>query len=371
MADVKRDYYELLGVARSADEKAIKDAFRAAARKWHPDRNKSPEAVERFKEISEAYGVLSDADKRRRYDRGGHAAVDGGGFSGDVDLGDLFGFGGGSIFDTLFGGGGRRRQQRHSGPRPGRNATIEVAVSLERIAEGGEEELRLSRRVECMACGGDGATPGTERRRCSGCRGTGQRVVERREGPMLFRQVVGCPTCQGAGTIVESPCERCDGAGRVAEEEVLRLKIPAGIPDGMALRVPGRGEESEDPGGIPGDLHVVVHGRDPRFERRGAHLVTTEAVSIVDLALGVSLNVATPTGSVRVHVPAGTQHGATLKVRGAGLPEFREAGRGDLYVGVEARVPVDVSPAERELYERLRELEQARLAEQEDDEDDD
>lgn len=369
MAEAKRDYYEVLGVGRDADDAALKGAFRKLAREWHPDRNQSTDAEERFKEISEAYGVLSDANKRQTYDRFGHRGLEGGGGgAGFGDFGDVFG-GFGSIFDTIFGGGGRGRQQqrRHTGPRPGRNATIEIAVSLERVAEGGSEQLKLVRRSECHSCGGTGAKPGTEPKRCSGCRGSGQRVVERREGAMLFRQVVGCPTCGGTGTVIEKPCKACKGEGRVDQEEVLELKIPVGIADGTVLRVPGRGEPSEDPGGIPGDLHVVVHGRDERFTRRGAHLLVSEQVSAVDAALGTKVTLKTPAGRVEFEVPAGTQHGTTLHVRGAGLPEFRAAGRGDLFVGVEIVVPVDLSVAELQLYERLRELGRARRAAEGDD----
>ncbi|TNF25701.1 MAG: molecular chaperone DnaJ [Deltaproteobacteria bacterium] len=370
MAEAKRDYYEVLGVERGADDGELKKAFRKLAREWHPDRNQSPGAEDRFKEISEAYGVLSDAQQRAAYDRYGHAGLGGGGGGGggfNQDFSDIFGGGFGSIFDSLFGGGGGRRQQRRpSGPRPGRNATIEIAVSLDRIAHGGTEQLKLVRRAECHVCGGTGAKPGTEPKRCTGCRGTGQRVVERREGPMLFRQVVGCPTCGGSGTVVEHPCEGCKGDGQVDQEETLELKIPVGIADGAVLRVPGRGEASEDPGGIPGDLHVVVHARDERFVRRGAHLGVTEPLSAVMATLGTTLVIDTPNGPVEVDVPAGTQHGTTLHVGGAGLPEFRSSGRGDLFVTVEVEVPVDLSVEEQALYEQLADLERARRAAEDD-----
>jgi len=368
MAEAKRDYYEVLGVARDADDAALKKAFRKMAREWHPDRNQSAEAEDRFKEISEAYGVLSDAQKRQTYDRFGHAGLAGGGGGGGgyQDFSDIFGGGFGSIFDSLFGGGGRQRQRRPSGPRPGRNATIEIAVSLERVALGGTEQLKLVRRAECHMCGGNGAKPGTEPKRCNACRGTGQRVVERREGPMLFRQVVGCPTCGGNGSVVDHPCESCNGDGQVDQEETLELKIPVGIADGAVLRVPGRGEPSEDRGGIPGDLHVVVHARDERFVRRGAHLGVTEQLSAVMATLGTTLTVETPTGPVELDVPAGTQHGTTLHVAGAGLPEFRSHGKGDLFVTVEVEVPVDLSVEEQALYEQLRDLELARRAEDDD-----
>ena len=369
MAEAKRDYYEVLGVPRGADDKALKDAFRKAARQWHPDRNTAPEAEDRFKEISEAYNVLSDADKRAVYDRYGHRGLEGGGGGGGGggfgDFGDIFGGGGGfgSIFDQIFGGGGgRSHARRPSGPRPGRNAQIEIAISLERVAKGGVEELKLVRRAECMTCGGSGAKPGTEPKKCSACRGSGQRVVEQRQGPMLFRQVVGCSVCDGAGTIIDKPCEGCKGEGRVNRDETLELKIPVGITDGAVLRVPGRGEPSEDPGGIPGDLHVVVHARDERFNRQGAHLGLTEHVSVADAALGTTLEIETPLGVVDVPVPAGTQHGTTLKVRGGGLPEFKSSGRGDLFVGIEIVVPVDLNIDERRLYEQLRKIERARRA---------
>jgi molecular chaperone DnaJ len=354
MVTAQRDYYEILGVPRDADQKAIKDAFRALALKYHPDRNKEPGAEERFKEIAEAYAVLSDPKKRSEYDTRGFAGV--AGFSPE----DLFG---GIDFDTLFSGlgfdfagGPFDRFFRHrAGPEPGANLEVELVVPLDRVAAGGEETVRVSRVSSCASCGGSGAAAGTTPRTCATCGGTGQQTTSRRGRGVTFQRVTTCPACTGRGTVIDKPCSSCAGQGRAPKEETLTIKIPPGIDDGMALRVPGHGMAGQEPGSPPGDLYVVVHsGPDTRFERRGADLWRTETIDVTDAVLGTRVDVPTLDGSVNMAIPPGTQPDTVLRLRGKGLPHFGAPGRGDLKVLVRVKIPDRLSRAERDLYERLR-----------------
>ncbi len=355
MAESRRDYYEVLGVARDADAKAIKDAFRALALKYHPDRNKAPDAEARFKEIAEAYAVLSDPAKRAEYDARGHAGV--AGFSaedlfGGIDFEDLlsgFGLGpGADIFARFFGGRGRR------GPAPGEDLQIRLVVPLERILTGGEEMVRYPRPVTCPTCHGSGAKPGTEPRACPDCGGSGRKVVSRKEGGVSFQQITPCPRCQGRGRIIDHPCPTCGGRGVVDKEERIEVRIPPGAEEGMALRIPGKGLPSADAGGAAGDLYVVIQTLpDPRFERLGADLGRTEMIGVAEASLGTMLRVPTLEGAVDVSVPPGTQPDAVLRLRGKGLPVFGSKGRGDMLVRVQVRVPERLSPKERKLYEEL------------------
>jgi molecular chaperone DnaJ len=351
----KRDYYEALGVPRNADEKAIKDAFRKLAMQYHPDRNKEPGAEERFKEIAEAYAVLSDPRKRADYDSGGFAGV--AGFSPE----DLFG---GIDFESIFGGmdlgfgGGlfqRFTGRKRRGPRRGADIEIEAVVPLERIARGGEETVRYHRVAPCKECGGSGAKPGTQPRACSTCGGTGQKTSSRREQGVFIRQSSTCPDCRGRGSFVDSPCRACAGAGQVQREESIAVKIPAGAEDGLALRVPAKGYASDEPGGAAGDLMIVVRAaHDERFERDGADLWRLEEIAAADAVLGAEIPVPTLDGTITVKVPAGTQPGSQLRLRGKGLPRFGERGSGDLYVRLAVRLPERLSAEERRLWEKLR-----------------
>jgi molecular chaperone DnaJ len=354
-AAAKRDYYEVLGVPRNANEKAIKDAFRKLAMQYHPDRNKEPGAEERFKEIAEAYAVLSDPRKRADYDAGGFASV--AGFSPE----DLFG---GIDFESIFGGldlgfgaslferfMGRERHRR----RPGADIEIEAVVPLERIARGGEETVRYHRVAACSECKGSGAKPGTQPRNCSTCGGSGQTTSDRREHGVFIRQSSTCPDCRGRGSFIDSPCQACAGAGQVRREESIAVKIPAGAEDGLALRVPAKGYASDEPGGAPGDLLIVVRAaRDARFERDGPDLWRLEEISAADAVLGAEIPVPTLDGTITVKVPPGTQPGSQLRVRGKGLPRFGERGSGDLYVRLAVRLPERLSAEERRLWEKLR-----------------
>jgi molecular chaperone DnaJ len=349
----------VLGVPRSADEKAIKDAFRKLALQYHPDRNKEPGAEERFKEIAAAYAVLSDPKKRAEYDARGFAGV--AGFSpqdlfGGIDFEDIFGglnfdFGGG-LFDTFFG-------RRAAGPPRGANIEVRLTVQLERILTGGEERLRYRRPVACPTCRGARAKPGTQPRKCERCGGSGRQVStsERKRGVTL-RQITTCPACRGEGTIIDQPCPECSARGQVEREETLTVKVPPGIEEGAALRVPGHGMPSAHAGGMPGDLFVIVHSvEDSRFERANAELWRTETVNVADAVLGTKLKVPTLDGApVTVTVEPGTQPDTILRLRGKGLPEFGRRGRGDLLVRLRVRVPERPSAEERALYERLRGL---------------
>ena len=357
MPATRRDYYEVLGVARDASHKAIKDAFRSLAMKYHPDRNKAPDAEEKFKEIAEAYAVLSDPGKRAQYDHGGFAGV--ADFTaedlfGGIDFGDIFGdmgfgfdFGAGGIFDRLF-------RHRRPGPARGQDLEVELRVPLERIDTGGEETLRYSRAVRCATCGGSGAKPGTEPRRCEACGGSGHRVIshdqKREKGSVRFQQVTLCPECDGRGTLIDHPCPDCQGRGQVEKEEALKVQIPAGIEEGTALRIRGHGMPGETASAPPGDLFVTVRSApDARFERVGADLWRRETLEVVDAVLGTRLQVPTLTGEVEVRVPSGTQPDEVLRLRGKGLPRFEESGRGDLNLRIEVQIPEQLSAEERSL----------------------
>jgi molecular chaperone DnaJ len=363
-ATAQRDYYEVLGVPRDADAKRIKDAFRELALKYHPDRNKSPDAEERFKEIAEAYAVLSDPRKRADYDARGFAGV--AGFTpedlfGGIDFGDIFGdagfgldfgFGGGGLFERLFG-------RRRAGRAHGQDLQVELTLPLETIARGGEETVRYARPVACPRCHGTGAEPGSAPRTCPTCGGSGRKVLTREErrgeGAVRFQQITVCPECGGRGTIVDKPCRECRGEGRVEKQESLKVSIPPGAEEGMALRIPGHGLPGPEPGGAPGDLYVIVTSApDARFARNGADLWRTETVSVADAVLGTALKAPTLDGAVEVTVPPGTQPGQILRLRGKGLPVFGARGRGDLNLRIEVRIPERLTAEERALYEKLR-----------------
>lgn len=348
----------MLGVARDADEKAIKDAFRKLALQYHPDRNKEPGAEERFKEIAAAYAVLSDRKKRAEYDARGFAGVAGFSpqdlFSG-INFEDIFGglnfdFGGG-LFDTFFG----RRAAR---PPRGANIEVELAVPLERILTGGEETLRYRRLAVCPTCRGSRAKPGKPPRKCDKCGGSGRQVKSQRQKGVMLQQITTCPACGGEGTVIDQPCPECSGRGQVEREETLIVNIPPGIEEGTALRVPGHGMPSGDARGVAGDLFVIVRSvPDPRFDRVDSELWRTEMVEVPDAVLGTTLKVPTLDGAaVAVTVAPGTQPETVLRLRGKGLPEYDRRRRGDLLLRLKVHVPERPSTEERKLYERLRAL---------------
>lgn len=349
-----RDYYEILGVERQADAEAIKKAYRRLALKYHPDRNAGDtEAEERFKEAAEAYAVLSDPDKRARYDRFGRAGLGAqGGFRGfdpetfsdfaDV-LGDLFGFG--SIF-----GGGRRR----AGPRPGDDLRFDLEIDFEEAVFGLETRIQVPRLERCGDCGGSGAEGSDGIRTCSDCGGRGQ--VAFQQG--FFTIARTCSACRGAGRRIVKPCPGCRGAGRIPKERTLTVKIPPGVDDGTRLRLSGEGEASPS-GGPPGDLYVVLSVRDhERFTRSGTTLHCDLDVTFSQAALGTT--VAVPLldgGSEERALPAGIETGHTIRLPGHGVPELGGRGRGDLVATIRVRTPRKLTAEQRELFERLADLE--------------
>ncbi len=345
-----RDYYEVLGVAPNATDDEIKRAFRALARQYHPDANPDdPAAVERFKEINQAYETLRDPERRRRYDMfgpdGAAAGTSGAPFgAGQFGLNDLFdAFFGGDIFD---GGGGARGQ---AGPMRGADAEVVVDLTLEDVVNGARKTLDLHMPVECERCNGSGCAPGTHPARCSACEGTGEVRQVRRS---LLGQLVTaapCATCNATGQVIPNPCDVCRGAGRVAGEKSIDVEVPRGIEDGQRLRLSGRGPAAPR-GGPAGDLYVAVRvAPHPDFERRGDELWHTQPISIVQAALGTQLELPTLDGPQPLTIPAGTQPGTRLRLRGLGAPSLRSGRRGDLVVEVNVVVPTDLSAEEAEM----------------------
>ena len=364
MAPEQRDYYEVLGVSRDADAKAVKDAFRELALKYHPDRNKSPDAEARFKEIAEAYAILSDPKKRADYDARGFAGV--ADFSAEdlfsgIDFGDIFGdmgfdIGGGGLFNSFF-----RRHRRPSGPAKGSDLEVRLTIPLEKVNTGGEETVRFTRPMSCPTCHGARVKPGTEPRKCESCNGTGKQVTTRQQtkdqGSISFQQITICPVCHGQGTFIDHPCETCHGRGEIEKDDNISVTIPAGVDEGTALRIPAHGLPSEDVGGEPGDLYVFVRSKpDLRFERHGADLWRMEVIEIPDAVLGTKLEIPTLDGTVNVTVPAGSQQDEVLRIKGKGLPVFGAQMKGDINIRLQLHVPEKLTSEEKSLYEKLREL---------------
>ena len=346
-----QDHYETLGVSRDASAEDIKKAYRRLARKLHPDINPDPAAAERFKQVTEAYEVLSDDRKRREYDQGG--ASDGG----------AFGFG--DVFDAFFGQGTSRRRGPRSRRQPGEDALVHLDVSLRDVVFGAEKQLHVDSAVVCPTCDGDGCAPGTHPKTCTMCHGTGvtQQQVRSLLGTMVTESP--CPMCRGYGTVIETPCPDCRGQGRVRTEEDLTVPIPAGIESGMRLHLAGRGEVG--PGGGPrGDLYVEVHVKDDDvFARDGDDLRCTLEVPLADAVLGTSLDVDTLDGAVPVTVRAGVQSGDVLTIPDHGVTRLRTEKRGDLRIDVRVITPTKLSSAERRLVEdfaKARRNDRARVA---------
>lgn len=337
----KRDYYEVLGVPRSADAAELKKAYRKLALELHPDRNPgNKEAEARFKEASEAYQVLSDAEKRVVYDRFGHAGARGAGFSGGfANVGDIFSAFS-DIFGDIFSGSGAPARS------PGRGADLETQVdlTLAEVATGVTRELKIPRRKNCPTCRGTGAAAGSKRERCPQCRGRGQ--VVHSQGFLMISTT--CPNCRGEGEVVKNPCEPCDGSGGIIVEEKLQVAIPKGVDDGSTLRLAGRGEAAQR-GGHVGNLYVVIRVLpDPRFERDGPDLHTEAAISFPQAALGDTITVETLGGPADANVPAGTQPGEAVVLRGKGLPKLQDRGHGDLIVHLRVVVPTQLSLEQEE-----------------------
>jgi molecular chaperone DnaJ len=362
MEATQRDYYQVLGVERDADETAIKNAYHKLAMKWHPDRNKSPEAADRFKEIATAYAILKDPKKRSRYDSMGMEGVSH--FThedlfGGLDLGNLFGdmgfgFGGGSIFDRMF-GGTRRAQQRNQGE----NLHINIEVPLDLIHRGGKHEFTVSHPTSCSTCNGYGTADGNAPPLCEACKGSGRRVEarqENREGQHIqFQQVKICPVCHGKGVEISQACKTCSGYGKVEKQETLKITIPAGIEEGTVMKVAGHGLPGNSPQQSPGDLEVSIHScSDLRFQRRGADLWRPETVEAIDAMLGTEITVPTLGRDIKVKIPPGTQPDDVLRIKGKGLSRYRADGSGDLNLRIIVHIPEQLEKTDREALEAIR-----------------
>ncbi len=349
MAD-KRDYYEILGVDKNADEAAIKKAYRALAKKYHPDMNPGDKDAEaKFKEASEAYAVLSDAEKRRQYDQYGHAAFGGGGAGGGFDfnfsgdMSDIFG----DIFGDFFGGGRSRRSS--NGPMKGANLRTSVRIKFEEAVFGCEKEIEITLKDECPKCHGTGAKEGTQPVTCSKCGGKGQVMYTQQSLFGAMRSVQTCPDCHGIGKIVKDKCPDCAGSGYISGRKKIQVTIPAGIDDGQSIRIAGKGEPGAN-GGQRGDLLVEVNVmRHPIFQRQDYNLYSTAPISFVQAALGGDVRISTIDGDVLFPIKAGTQTDTKIRLKGKGVPSLRNKNlRGDQYVTLVVQVPEKLSAAQKE-----------------------
>ena len=370
MSGNKRDYYEVLGVQRSANKEEIKNSYRKLALQYHPDRNKSPGAEEKFKEISEAYAVLSDDEKRKRYDTYGHVGAEEVFRGSEANFDEVFrdmGFGGfRDIFEQIFGGGGRggfgsARNDPFGfgfsfggGRKKGRDIIYDVELSLEEVLKGRKDEIELPKLEKCSNCGGSGSAPGTKPRKCSVCNGQGQtRRVYSQNRFSTFVSLEPCRTCQGQGEIIDKPCTVCSGSGRFKKNKKLKLEIPAGVEDGMTLQLQGEGEPSEN--GIAGDLLIRVHVRPhPIFERlEDGHLLYNLNLKFTDLALGTDVKVPTLDGHEKLKIPQGTQPNTILNIRGKGLAHYGNYGRGDQLVRINVKIPTKLNDRQKLLLKEL------------------
>lgn len=352
MATEQRDYYEVLGIDRNADAQALKRAYRKLAMDYHPDRNPSADAAEKFKEINQAYEVLTDDQKRQAYDRFGHAGVDGAGAAGGFEGFTHFdGFG--DVFDAFFGGGGRRGGGRRRGPGRGADLRYNMRITFEEAVFGTEKEIEFQRQERCTRCAGQGAEPGTELTVCPECNGAGEL---RRSQQSIFGQFVNvsaCGRCAGEGRIVPNPCTDCRGTGRTRQPRKIVVKVPAGVDDGAQIRITNEGEAGPR-GGEAGNLYVVLGvAEHEHFQRVEDHIVLELPVNLAQASLGAELSIPTLDGEMELEIPAGTQSGEDFVIRGKGVPHLRGAGRGDMVVRVTVVVPESLTEKQRELLEEL------------------
>ncbi|MEK5390695.1 molecular chaperone DnaJ [Margalitia sp. FSL K6-0131] len=350
----KRDYYEVLGLEKNASKDEIKKAYRKLSKQYHPDINKAPDAADKFKEVKEAYEVLSDDNKRAHYDQFGHTDPNQGfgGFGGASDFGGFGGFE--DIFSTFFGGGGRRRDP--NAPRQGADLQYTMTLSFEDAVFGKETEIEIPREEECDTCHGSGAKPGTIPETCPHCHGSGQLNTEQNTpfGKIVNRRV--CNYCNGTGQLIKDKCRTCGGSGKVKKRRKINVKIPAGIDDGQQLRVSGQGEPGIN-GGPSGDLYVVFHVRDHEFfERDGDDIYCEVPITFTQAALGDEIEVPTLHGKVKLKVPAGTQTGTKFRLRGKGVPNVRGYGVGDQNIHVKVVTPTKLTDKQKQLLREFGEI---------------
>ncbi len=353
----KRDYYEVLGVPRTASEEEIKKAYKKLIKKYHPDLNPdSKTAEDKMKEINEAYDVLSDADKKSRYDQFGHAGMDGngfggGGFSGFGGFGSQGGFGGqgdfGDIFNMFFGGAGGGRGQ--SGPQRGADLRVDISITFEEAAKGAEKDIELTRLEHCDTCHGSGAASGSSPVTCPNCGGTGKVRVAQSTPFGQFQTVKTCSRCNGTGKIIDNPCKQCNGTGKVKKTRIIHIKVPQGVDTGSRLRMQSEGQAG-DLGGLPGDLYIYITVRPhPIFRRHEDDILCDYAISFVQAALGDEVEVPTIDGKVKLTVPEGTQNGTTFRLRGRGFPRLRGYGKGDQHVRIVVETPTRLSSSQKDM----------------------
>ena len=341
----KRDYYEVIGVQRGASTDEIRKAYRRLAREHHPDVSSEPDASDRFKEINEAYQILSDQDKRSTYDRFGHAAFEGnqGGFSGFPDFND--------IFESFFGGFGGARTR--TGPRPGDDLRASLTLTFEEAVFGVEKELQIEQLVTCDTCSGSGAEPGSQPVRCPECGGTGQVRSVRSSIFGSFVNVSACPRCYGSGELITKPCPECKGQQRVRAKKLVKVTIPPGVDDGTRVRLAGEGNSGTH-GGPPGHLYVFLSVKPHRyFKRRGNDIFLTLNINVAQAALGDKIKVPTLDGEAKLTVPAGTQTGETSRLKGHGVPYLRSEGRGDQLVTLFVATPGSLDAEQKRLFQEL------------------
>lgn len=341
------DYYEILGVSRDADQDKIKKAYRKLAKKHHPDRNKDdPQASEKFKEISEAYEILSDPDKRARYDQYGHSGIN----EDDFNFDDFArgGFGGfDDIFDMFFGGDAARRQRR--GPQRGSDLQYRLEISFEEAAKGTKKEITIPRTEECSTCGGSGAKPGSDVRTCPRCNGRGQIRVNQRTPFGQITQARTCDRCDGTGEIVSEPCPDCEGTGKVRRHRNLTVNIPAGVDTGSKLRMSGEGEAG-DRGAASGDLYIIIKVKPHEiFDRKGDDIYCEVPINFVQAILGDEIQVPTLDGKVKFKIPEGAQPGTTFRLKNKGIPHLNGYGNGDEYIKAKVVIPKSLSQEQKDL----------------------
>ena len=352
-----RDYYDVLGVSRSADQEEIKRAYRRLARKYHPDVNKDPGAEDTFKEINRAYEILSEPEIRARYDRFGEAGVGGAAAAGYPDFGDIGGIA--DIFESFFGGfaGGAGQAGRRRSPTRGDDLRLDLKLDFKEAVFGGEKEIKISHLETCGTCKGSGAKPGTRPSTCGTCGGTGQVRRATRTPFGSFTQVSACPTCNGSGEVIEDRCESCGGSGQIQETKKLKITIPAGVDNGTRLRVSSEGDAGLR-GGPAGDLYVYLFvSEDPAFKRDGINILSDLRISYLQAILGSKLSIDTVDGPVELEIPAGTQPGTVLTLENHGVPKLgNPVSRGDHLITVQVNIPTRLKPEERELVEKLAEI---------------